>query len=175
MLKSSVSGIIAYCCFIAGLLMRVFVVSLFITLVLSGSAMSLGTSGDGGCCNDALNDLIKLQPDAQQAGALDLYNDLVGLDEGKLAFLKAMDDQVCDHTDCKDLDPGFVRRLVSLASDKQQSNQSNRIAWIGTVATAISTLIALAALWVSFVSDRRSRRLEAGVAAAKVRSIKGEV
>jgi hypothetical protein len=158
--------------------MRVVVVALFLTSALSGPAMAYLTGGGGtGCdgCGEALNDLIKAQPDEQQAGALELYKNLVGLDEERLAFLKAADDQVCSHTDCEEMESTFVRRLVSLASDKQQSDKSNRIAWIGTVATAISTFIALAALYMSFMSDRRSRRLEAGVAAANIRSIKGEV
>lgn len=139
----------------------------------SSCAWAWGDSGGAGegCCGAAVSDLIKDKPDEEQAAALQLYEDLVGLDDSRLAFLKAVEEDVCFQISCRELDPALVRQFVILAGEQQQRAQTNLIAWVGAVATAVSTFIALIALGLSVASERRSRRNEAEI--AKIRTVEG--
>jgi hypothetical protein len=142
------------------LLLLIFALS-FSLFPYSVSYAYFGGAGDGGCCQDGLEQLLENQPAMIQKRASDIFERLSQEPDNALVVLAAAGDKVCDFTDCLRVDAAVVKGVVVLVREARQrlenKTQYERDFKLSAINTGFAFIALLLSGWSVWYSSKKRR------------------
>ncbi len=118
------------------------------------------SDGDGGCCGEAVQELLKSEPESVSESGMRFTKQLINSSNDWLGFLIGVGPEICDHTNCGELSPEQASKIAAIVLENKRHRENNQTnIWIA-IGTGFTALIAGASLVLGILNNRRSRRNE---------------